>query len=143
MEGEFSLVLALRMASLRILPVVVGCGAIAVASAALLLGGRRKAPVDRERARRMRISSTGRITDGTVLDAQEHPCSDGQEPRTMLVYSYNVSGVQYECSQDVTRLRQFVDLHSCRLGLPVSVKYDAQSPGNSIVISEEWSGLRK
>jgi len=110
---------------------------------ALMAAVRAKPPRDRERERRIRISSTGRITDGTVLDVQEHVDIEGEEPRPMLVYTYNVAGVQYECSQDITYLRQFVDLHSCRLGLQVSVKYDAQSPGNSIVISEEWSGLRK
>jgi len=54
-----------------------------------------------------------------------------------------VAGVTYEASQDVTHLRQFIDLYSCRLGLPASVKYDPHNPGDSIVISETWSGLRK
>lgn len=116
---------------------------ITIAAGALVSAVRAQPPRDRERERRLRISGTGRITDGTVLDAQLHAGAGGEEPRPMLVYTYNVAGVQYECSQDVTRVRQFVDLHSCRLGLQVSVKYDAQSPGNSIVISEEWSGLRK
>ena len=114
-----------------------------LASFAMLMRGRGRKVRDREHERRMRISQGGRITDGTVLDAQEQPVGDGEEPIQLLVYSYNVAGVQYECSQDISRLRQFVDLHSCRLGLPASVKYDAQNPGNSIVISEDWSGLRK
>ena len=61
----------------------------------------------------------------------------------LLVYSYDVAGVTYEASQDVTHLRQFIDLYSCRLGLPASVRYDPHNPGDSIVISETWSGLRK
>ena len=61
----------------------------------------------------------------------------------LLVYNYDVAGVTYEASQDVTHLRQFIDLYSCRLGLPASVKYDPHNPGDSIVISETWSGLRK
>ena len=61
----------------------------------------------------------------------------------LLVYTYDVAGVTYEASQDVTHLRQFIDLYSCRLGLPTSVKYDPHNPGDSIVISETWSGLRK
>ena len=36
----------------------------------------------------------------------------------LLVYTYDVAGVTYEASQDVTHLRQFIDLYSCRLGLP-------------------------
>jgi len=60
-----------------------------------------------------------------------------------LVYTYDVAGVQYECSQDVTHLRQFVDVPSRSLGRPASVKYDPHNPSNSIVTSETWSGLRK
>ena len=62
---------------------------------------------------------------------------------TLLVYKYDVAGVTYEASQDVTHLRQFIDLYSCRLGLPASVKYDPHNPGDSVVISETWSGLRR
>ena len=47
----------------------------------------------------------------------------------LLVYSYDVAGVTYEASQDVTHLRQFIDLYSCRLGLPASVRYDPHNPG--------------
>ena len=47
----------------------------------------------------------------------------------LLVYNYDVAGVTYEASQDVTHLRQFIDLYSCRLGLPASVKYDPHNPG--------------
>jgi hypothetical protein len=61
----------------------------------------------------------------------------------LLIYTYDVAGVSYEASQDVTHLRQFIDLYSCRLGLPASVKYDPHNPGDSIVISEKWSGLRQ
>jgi hypothetical protein len=61
----------------------------------------------------------------------------------LLIYKYDVAGVTYEASQDVTHLRQFIDLYSCRLGLPASVKYDPHNPGDSVVISETWSGLRK
>jgi hypothetical protein len=60
----------------------------------------------------------------------------------LLIYTYDVGGVSYEASQDVTHLRQHADLHTGRFGLRTSVKYDPQNPGNSIVISEGWSGLR-
>jgi hypothetical protein len=132
------------MMSVRLLPLFVGGGVVVLASVAMLFRGRGRGTRDREHERRLRISQAGRITDGTILDAQEHPSPDpAKEPAQLLVYTYNVAGVQYECSQDISYLRQFVDLHSCRLGLPASVKYDSQNPGNSIVISEEWSGLRK
>src|SRR5580658_4380478 len=68
---------------------------------------------------------------------------DGRKPATFLIFQYDVAGVSYEASQDVTYLRQLINLHSCRLGLPTSVRYDPQNPGNSIVVSERWMGLRQ
>jgi hypothetical protein len=123
------------------LGVVVG-SAIAVGSYALL---RRKAkgPADFERERRTRLDGVGRITDGTVIDVQEMPASNGAHAAVLLIYKYDVAGVSYECSQDVTYLRQWINLHSCRLGLPTSVKYDPHNPGNSLVVSENWMGLRQ
>ena len=83
------------------------------------------------------------LTDGTVIDVQELPVSDGHHAAVLLIYKYDVAGVSYECSQDVTYLRQWINLHSCRLGLPTSVKYDPHNPGNSLVVSESWMGLRQ
>jgi len=118
-----------------------GAIVIAAASTMLWLGGHKKTPEQRETLRRQRINSLGRITDGTVLDVQEFD-SDTDHSVQMVIYTYDVAGVQYECSQDVTRLRQFLDLHSCRIGVTTSVKYDPHSPGNSIVVAETWCGLR-
>lgn len=107
-----------------------------------MLRGRRKTDAQMEQERRERLSAKGRLCDGTVIDVQEME-AEQEIPVQLLIYQYDVAGVQYECSQDVTWLRQFVDFHSCRLGLPASVKYDPQNPGDSIVISEGWSGLRR
>ena len=122
---------------------------LAVAVALLLLAGvvlwlrsRRKTPEQLERERRLRLNAMGRITDGTVLDVHEER-KEHKATQQLLIYRYDVAGVSYEASQDVTHLRHLVDLHSCRIGLPASVKYDAQNPGNSIVIAEGWTGLRK
>jgi hypothetical protein len=103
---------------------------------------RRKTPEQRERERRLRISGIGRITDGAVIDVNEMSVN-GSEEMQLLVYRYDVAGVSYEASQDVTSLRHRVDLHSCRSGLITSVKYDPTNPGNSIVIAENWNGLRQ
>jgi hypothetical protein len=112
-----------------------------LASVALWLRSRRKTPEQLERERRLRLNTMGRITDGTVLDVHEERVSG--KVQQLLIYRYDVAGVSYEASQDVTHLRHLVDLHSCRIGLPASVKYDAQNPGNSIVLAEGWTGLRK
>ena len=90
----------------------------------------------------MLLDQVGRITDGTVIDVQELQAAENKFS-TLLIYQYDVAGVSYECSQDVTYLRPLINLHSCRLGLPTSVRYDPQNPGNSIVISERWMGLRQ
>lgn len=102
----------------------------------------RKTPEQRERERRLRISEQGRITDGTVIDVSEVKLNGSGELQ-LLIYQYDVAGVSYEASQDVTHLRHMVDLHTCRLGLPASIKYDPTNPGNSIVVAETWSGLRQ
>jgi hypothetical protein len=131
------------MAALRVLyPVVVGAGVLVLGGAMYMLRGRRKTEAQMEQERRDRLSAKGRLCDGTVIDVHEMEAQQ-EIPVQLLIYQYDVAGVQYECSQDVTWLRQFVDFHSCRLGLPASVKYDPQNPGNSIVISEGWSGLRR
>jgi hypothetical protein len=129
------------MIPLRIILLAAGV-ALASGGAALWLATHRKSPEERERQRRTMLNAIGRLTDGTVLDVNEieDPKLGSQQ---LLVYTYDVGGVQYECSQEVTHLRQFVDLHSCRLGLPASIKYDPHNPSNSIVTSETWSGLRK
>ena len=129
------------MISLRLYMLGLGVVGLAFAGYALL---RRKPKTgeDFERERREWLNTVGRITDGTVIDVQEIS-HDGNRASTMLIYQYDVAGVSYEASQDVTYLRQWINLHSCRLGLPTSVKYDSRNPGNSMVISEAWVGLRQ
>jgi hypothetical protein len=113
----------------------------AVAGLAWLSRNKRTKP-DPELERRTWLSQAGRLTIGTALDVQDGHAA-GDRTVQLLIYRYDIAGVAYDASQDVTRLRQFIDVHSCRMGLPVSVKYDPHNPGNSIVISETWSGLRK
>jgi len=129
------------MTPFRLYALLLGGTGIAMA-AAYLLRRKPKTAEDIERQRRAFLNQIGRITDGTVIDVQEL-AFDNQRSATMLIYQYDVAGVSYEASQDVTYLRQWINLHSCRLGLPTSVKYDPQNPGNSLVVSENWMGLRQ
>ena len=119
---------------------LVGGVAFGIAGYALLRR-RSKSAATIERERRDLLGEFGRITDGTVLDVHEL-VEDPQRPATLLIYHYDVAGVSYEASQDVTYLRQWINLQSCRLGVPTSVRYDPANPGNSMVVSERWSGLR-
>jgi len=61
----------------------------------------------------------------------------------MVIFHYDVAGVTYEASQDVTQLQEYVNPKNCRIGVPASIRYDPQNPGNSIVVAETWTGLRK
>lgn len=134
--------LTLSMDSVSLYSLVVVGGAVAFGVYALLRR-KPKGPADLERDRRTWLDGIGRITDGTVIDVQELPHSNSHHTAVLLIYKYDVAGVSYECSQDVTYLRQWINLHSCRLGLHTSVKYDPHNPGNSLVISESWMGLRQ
>jgi hypothetical protein len=124
---------------LYVFAALAGLGMLGAGIALSRLG--RKTPEQLERERRLRISEIGRITDGTVIDVNEIHIG-GSEDIQLLVFRYDVAGVSYEASQDVTSLRHRVDLHSCRSGLMTSIKYDPSNPGNSIVIAEDWTGLR-
>jgi len=119
-------------------------GAVAAIAGYALLSRKNKKPEEQiERERRSQLTLAGRIIDGNVIDVLELENDESERQVILLIYTYDVAGVTYEASQDVTHLRQFIDLYSCRLGLPASVKYDPHNPGDSIVISETWSGLRK
>lgn len=123
-----------------------------LAAAGLCLGGvavyfalRKKPSAEElERQRRQYLVQTGRIIDGTLLDISEIGAAESGRPAglQLILYKYEIGGVVYECSQDVTALRDLVNIHECRLGFPCSVRYDTHKPENSIIIAETWSGLR-
>jgi hypothetical protein len=129
-----------EMISLRLYTIALSAIGLALASYAMLRRKPKNAD-EIELERRTWLNTIGRITDGTVIDVQEITTAMNR-PATMLIYQYDVAGVSYEASQDVTYLRQWINLHSCRLGVPTSVKYDTRNPGNSMVIAEGWMGLR-
>ena len=89
-------------------------------------------PEKRERKRRLELHRHGRLGDALITEATE----------AMLYYSYSVRGVQYEASQDLSGLRHLLPVEPERLIGPASLKYSSKNPGNSILICEEWSGLR-
>jgi hypothetical protein len=121
--------------------------AAAVLGAALLALGLwmvfRKRPTaeELERARRLFLAHSGRLVDGMLLDVCEVEAEDGRT-LTMLLYSYRIGGVDYESSQDITDMRGVVDALQVRAGFPCSARYQPGNPHNSIVVAEEWSGLR-
>jgi hypothetical protein len=125
-----------------------------IAAALVCIGGvttwhilrRRPSAEEIERERRAQLVRSGRIIDGTILDISEFENTSGPEgqPREIhfILYKYEIGGVAYECSQEVTTLRDLVNPSELRLSFPCSVRYDIHRPENSIVVAENWSGLR-
>lgn len=102
----------------------------------------RPTPEELERARRKFLVQSGRLVDGMLLDIYE-VTAENQRTLTLLLYSYRIGGVDYECSQDITGMSAVVNTAQIRAGFPCSVRYQPGNPPNSIVVAEDWSGLRK
>ncbi|MEO6815904.1 MAG: hypothetical protein ABI177_04330 [Edaphobacter sp.] len=118
----------------------VGIGTVAVAGIAwYALRRPRPSAEEIERERRDLLASAGRITDGSITDVTAPQDGSSPEP-VVIVYNYRIAGVTYECAQDVTSLAEHV--RDVRADLPIQVRYDMHNPGNSIVVSESWNGLR-
>ena len=93
----------------------------------------RATPEKRERLRRLTIHTTGRLGDAFLTEVRED----------LLHYTYKVRGVQYEASQDISALRDRLPADPERMIGMVGMKYLSKNPANSILICEEWSGLRE
>jgi len=106
-----------------------------------LLLRRRPTPEERERRRRQAVNARGRIHDGVILEVQAVQAPSGAVCH-LLQYSYDLHGVGYTAAQDISALLAYVPGDPRRLAGPVSVKYLPRNPSNSIVICEQWSGLR-
>ena len=116
--------------------------AVLAAFAAWLIFHKRPSAEEVERARRQFLVQSGRIVDGMLLDTYEIAATDGRT-LTMLLFNYRIAGVDYECSQDISSMRDLVDAAQVRAGFPCSVRYQPGNPQNSIVVAEGWTGLRK
>ena len=116
-------------------------------------------PDEAERRRRSHLNQVGRIVEGHIIELVEvSPQSTGDRNvflrarrsqngavdvlRKMVCYSYSISGVSYETAQDVTGLEERAPLDRMVAGQPASIKYDPSNPSDSILIAEDWSGLR-
>jgi hypothetical protein len=121
---------------------VAACLAIASGAAIWWLNRERPTPDELEQERRQTLFNFGRIVDGMLLDGFQVTAEDGSS-RDMLLYQYEISGVSYECSQDITPLRDVLNPADVKLGMPCSIRYQPGSPENSILVAERWSGLRE
>jgi hypothetical protein len=89
-------------------------------------------PERRERHRRQFLNRQGRLGDAFITDGTE----------TAIYYNYSVQGVQYTASQDISMLRHQLPAEPERLIGVANMKYAVRNPANSILLCEEWSGLR-
>jgi hypothetical protein len=115
-------------------------------------------PEEEERKRRLYLNQIGRIAEGQIIELVErppeseearkglfgssaHPLKD-MRPRHLVSYSYLISGVTYQTAQDITGLESQIRLEQLVAGQPASIKYDASNPTDSILVADDWSGLR-
>jgi type II secretory pathway component PulM len=106
----------------------------------LIVRLRRPSAEEIERRRRERLATIGRITDGRLLDVRNLNGEEGAEALPeVLFYSYRLAGVTYDCAQDVSKLQEYVKGY--QIDQSLQVRYDTRNPGNSIIVSESWSGL--
>ena len=111
-----------------------------------------------ERKRRLHLNQIGRIAEGQVVELVAHPPEPAEKgkrlfgprprplarlsPRQLVSYSYAISGVTYHTAQDITGLEGQIRFERLVAGQPASVKYDPSNPSDSILVADDWSGLR-
>jgi hypothetical protein len=93
---------------------------------------RRPTAEELERRRRLELNRAGKMADAMILDLRE----------TTIEYSYDVRGVEYTATQDISALQDRLPAHRLSVAGPASVKFDPRNPANSMVLCEDWSGLR-
>lgn len=82
-----------------------------------------------EASRITRLSKTGRMTDGNIIDA----VSDRDGKIIQVTYTYMLAGVLYESSQTLSEQQQQHDADYAP-GKQIVVRYDPRQPANSIVV---------
>lgn len=137
---------------------MVGAAIVAVAMIVYAFVRPEEQPEEAERKRRLHLNQIGRIAEGQVVELAEHapearkapkklfgprarPLTDAR-PRQMVTYSYAISGVTYHTAQDITGLEGQIRFERLVAGQPASVKYDPSNPSDSILVADDWSGLR-
>ena len=108
-------------------------GAVTGFAAWLIPAVRRPTPAERERRRRLAVNAKGRTGPATITDFR-----DG-----VVCYTYFAGGVEHTAFQDVSTLLAHLPADPRTLiQRPATLKYLPANPANSILVCEEWSGLR-
>ena len=140
---------------------VLTMGGALIAGVAMIVYAFLRPKVDQEaeeRRRRLHLNQIGRIAEGQVVGLVEqapeskptgkklfgnkaHALAE-LRPRRLVSYSYAISGVTYQTAQDITGLDSQIRLERMVPGQPASIKYDPANPVDSILVADDWSGLR-
>jgi hypothetical protein len=92
----------------------------------------RPSAAELERRRRIALHSRGKMGDANLLEFREH----------VAFYTYDIAGVEYSACQDLAGLEPLLPADRWSTIGPACIKYDPRNPANSIVLCEQWSGLR-
>jgi hypothetical protein len=146
------------LADWRLLLAAAGILGTGVAGVIYAFLHRPESPDEAERKRRLHLNQIGRIADAHVVELVEQPAEPAasrggifrskarplpdREDRKLVWYSYSISGVIYQTAQDITGLDSQVPFERLVAGQSASVKYDPSNPSNSILVADDWSGLR-
>ena len=93
---------------------------------------RRVPPEELERRRRLMLVTQGKMGDATLVELRED----------YVFYTYDVRGARYTASQDVSALKHLIPDAPDWVAMPVAVRYDPRNAANSIILAEDWNGLR-
>lgn len=104
-----------------------------LAAGVVILFRVRRDPNEREKRRRLAVAERGRLGEAMVTDVSD----------SNLHYSYSIAGVAYNTAQDIAGLQMLLPADLDTLIGHAHMKYMINNPGNSIVISELWSGIKK
>jgi hypothetical protein len=115
------------------LVLLAGFSLFLLAGGVVILYKVRRDPKEREKRRRLAVAERGRLGDALVTDVSD----------SNLHYTYSIAGVAYNTAQDIAALRPLLPDDLDTLIGNAHMKYMINNPGNSIIISERWSGLRK
>jgi hypothetical protein len=146
------------LADWKLVATIVGGGLAAIGLLAYAFARPASDPEAEERKRRLHLNHIGRIAEGQVVELAQHPAPvveskrgllgakprplADDRPRHLVSYIYSISGVTYETAQDITGLESQVRFERLVAGHPASVKYDPSNPSDSILVADDWSGLR-
>ena len=94
---------------------------------------RSRSPEERERRRRIRLHVNGRLTEATIYQADSNT----------LQYGYEIAGVTYDSTQDISTLESYLPMPAERLVGTAVAKYEPNNPANSIIVCEHWLGFKE